>query len=201
LLRNKAQIDDMYAATLTIRNFRALIAIANQFNLELKQYDVPTAFLNAKITRKLYAETPEAFCHIEGEIMLVLRALYGLKKSPILWYNELRRQLVKLGLKLVEGFPCLYTSRWLFLFVYVDDIVMAFHRSNAHHHRSFEKNLADIYNIKAMRDLTWFLGIQIVCEQALHKTWLVQDAFIDKVCARFGIEAVGRSPDVPRTEN
>jgi hypothetical protein len=39
--------------------------------------------LNAKINRKLYAETSEAFRHIEGEIMLVLRALYGLKESPI----------------------------------------------------------------------------------------------------------------------
>jgi hypothetical protein len=59
--------------------------------------------------------------------MRVLRALYGLKKSPALWYNELRQELVKLGLKLVEGFPCLYTSRWLILFVYVNNIVMAFH--------------------------------------------------------------------------
>lgn len=197
----QAPIDNTYAATLAIRNFRALVAIANYFDLELKQYDVPTAFLNAKTNRKLYAETPEAFRHIEGEIMLVLRALYGLKESPILWYNELRRQLVKLGLKPVEGFPCLYTSRWLILFVYVDDIVMAFHRSNAYLHKSFEKDLVNLYNIKAMGDLTWFLGIRIVRDRALHKTWLVQDAFIDKVCARFSIEAVGKAPDVPLTEN
>jgi hypothetical protein len=80
----------MYAATLAIRNFCALIAIANYFDLELKQYDVLTAFLNAKINRKLYAKTYKAFCHIKGEIMLVLRALYGLKESLILWYNKLR---------------------------------------------------------------------------------------------------------------
>ena len=42
----QAKRDD---ATLAIRNFRALVAIANYFDLELKQYDVPTAFLNAKI--------------------------------------------------------------------------------------------------------------------------------------------------------
>jgi hypothetical protein len=42
-------LEDTYAATLAIRNFRALIAIANYFDLELKQYDVPTAFLNAKL--------------------------------------------------------------------------------------------------------------------------------------------------------
>jgi hypothetical protein len=86
--------------------------------------------------------------------MRVLRALYGLKESPVLWYNELRRELIKLGLQPVDGFPCLYTSRWLILFVYVDDIVMAFHRSNIHLHKSFEQSLVHLYNIKAMGDLT-----------------------------------------------
>lgn len=78
---------------------------------------------------------------------------------------------------------------------------MAFYRSNAHLHRIFEKDLVDIYNIKDMGDLAWFLGIRIVRDRTLHKTWLVQDAFIDKVCARFGIEAVGKAPDIPLTEN
>ena len=80
----QAPLDDTYAATLAIRNFRALIAIANYFDLELKQYDVPTAFLNANINRTLYAETLEAFRHTKGEIMRVLRALYGLKELPTL---------------------------------------------------------------------------------------------------------------------
>jgi hypothetical protein len=169
--------------------------------LELKQYDVPTAFLNANINRTLYAETPEGFRYIKGEIMRVLRALYGLKESPALWYNELRRELVKLGLKLVKGFPCLYTNRWLILFVYVNNIVKAFHQLNAHLHKSFEQSLVDLYNIKAIGDLTWFLSIRIIRNQDLHKIWLVQDAFINKVCAQFDIEAAGRSPDVPLTEN
>jgi hypothetical protein len=74
----------MYAATLAIRNFRALIAIANYFDLELKQYNVPTAFLNANINRTLYAKTLEAFYYIKREIMRVLRALYSLKELPVL---------------------------------------------------------------------------------------------------------------------
>jgi hypothetical protein len=42
---------DTYAATLAARTFRALVAIANQFGLELLQYDVPNAFLNATLNR------------------------------------------------------------------------------------------------------------------------------------------------------
>ena len=45
----QSPLDDTYAATLAIRNFRALIAIANYFNLKLKQYNVLVAFFNALI--------------------------------------------------------------------------------------------------------------------------------------------------------
>lgn len=37
------------------------LAIANYFDIELKQYDVSTAFLNSKINRRLYSERPEEF--------------------------------------------------------------------------------------------------------------------------------------------
>ena len=83
------------------------MAIANYFDLELKQYDVPTAFLNGRLNRKLYAEMPDALKCREGEILEVLLALYGLKESPLLWYEELKKTLIRFGLKNVPGFPCL----------------------------------------------------------------------------------------------
>ncbi|KAI0997605.1 hypothetical protein K3495_g10583 [Podosphaera aphanis] len=89
-------LENTYAATLAIRNFCALIAVANYFDLELKQYDVPTAFLNAKLNRKLYAETPDRIYNVRGEIIEVQLALYGLKEAPLLWYDELKSMLIKL---------------------------------------------------------------------------------------------------------
>ena len=47
------------------------------------QYDVLNAFLNATLNRKLYAETPDSF-KMDRELLQVLRALYGLKESPLL---------------------------------------------------------------------------------------------------------------------
>lgn len=38
---------EMYAATLAIRVFRALMAIAAHFNMEIRQYDAVNAFTNA----------------------------------------------------------------------------------------------------------------------------------------------------------
>ena len=91
------------------------------------------AFRNAKLNWKLYARTPDGVQHLEHvELLEVLHALYGLKESPLLWYEELKRTLIKLGLKPVEGFSYLYTNSTLILFVYVDDIVIAYYCSNCH---------------------------------------------------------------------
>jgi hypothetical protein len=191
---------DTYAATLAARTFRALIAIANQFGLELLQYDVPNAFLNATLNRKLYAETPVGFKK-DGELLQVLRALYGLKESPLLWYKDLRGTLESLGLTPLPGFPCVYVNSWLIMFVYVDDIVMAFHPSNRHLQREFEKKLEEYYGLKCLGELKWFLGIRVVRDINARTIHLVQDAYIDKVAAKYNITSTGRPSEVPMLVN
>src|SRR5438034_5472972 len=104
-------------------------------------------------------------------------------------------------MKPVEGFPCLYTTPTIILFVYVDDIIIAYHRSNQQEHRQLEQQLMDAYDLTAIGDLAWFLGIRIVRDRTEHKIWLVQDAYIEKICSRFNIDPVGKYPDIPLLEN
>ena len=53
--------EDTYAATLATRIFRALIAIAAYFNLEIRQYDAINAFINAELTIPVYCYLLEGF--------------------------------------------------------------------------------------------------------------------------------------------
>jgi hypothetical protein len=145
--------DNTYAATLAAGTFRAMTALANHFGLEMIHYDAPNAFLNAKLERKLYIYMPDIFQHRDGLLLEVLRALYGLKKSPQLWFKELRKTMLLLRLKQVLGFPCLYTNKWLVLFVYVDNIVMAFHPLNCHLHYEFEHSMQEHYDLKCLGPL------------------------------------------------
>lgn len=67
---------DTYAATMAGKAFRAIIAIANRFDLELMQYDAPNAFLNSKIDRLLYVEAPPGFRQ-DDAFLKILKALYS----------------------------------------------------------------------------------------------------------------------------
>jgi hypothetical protein len=114
--------NETYAATLAARTFRALMALAAAFNLELRQYDATNAFINALLDEEIYVQCPEGYTD-RDHVLLLLRALYGLKEAPRLWYQELARTFTKLGFTPVLGAECLFTNGKLLVFFYVNDIV------------------------------------------------------------------------------
>lgn len=193
---------ETYAATLAMKVFRALIAIAAAFDLEMFQFDALNAFLNAKLSRKLHCYTPEGFTDKYGELLQLLRALYGLKEAPLLWYEELSSTLKKLGLKPVPGVPCLYSNDELIVFFYVDDIVVLVHPNHMNAFKDFERRLLQTYEIRALGELRWFLGIRVIRNKTTRNINLVQDSFIDKIANKFGLEKKGiRYPDTPLRDN
>ena len=93
--------------------------------MEIRQYNAVNAFTNAKLSKPVYCYYPEGF-NQDGHILELLRALYGLKISPLLWYKELTNTLAEFGLEAVPGTNCLYTDGRLIIFFYVDDIAILF---------------------------------------------------------------------------
>ena len=74
---------DTYAATLAARIFRALMAITAARNLEAFQLDAVNAFTNSELDETVYCAFPDGFQQ-DGKCLLLLRALYGLRRSPLL---------------------------------------------------------------------------------------------------------------------
>jgi hypothetical protein len=203
VVRGDLQIQwgDTYAATLAAKTFRALIAIATKFGLLMFQYDAMNAFLNARVPRKLFCNTPEGFTHQFGSLLLLCRALYGLKEAPLLWYQDLAKTLQDLSLKQIPNTPCLFANDELIVFFYVDDIVVLVHPSKLDIHKEFENKLFSRYELRSMGQLNWFLGIRVVRDMPQRSTWLIQDAFIDKAATKYNLmEGATTLPDFPMTD-
>ena len=56
-------LQNTYAATLAMKIFRAMMALACAFNLESRQYDLVNAFCNAKLLSPIYCKVPPGFEH------------------------------------------------------------------------------------------------------------------------------------------
>src|SRR3954453_8890522 len=109
---------DTYAATLAAKSFRILMALAARWDLLLKQLDAVNAFPNSPLDEEVYVELPEGFKQ-PGMVGRLLRALYELRRSPLLWQKLLSTALTELGLKCVHEEPCLFVNDWLIVFFFV----------------------------------------------------------------------------------
>jgi hypothetical protein len=125
----QSEFKDTYAATLAARVFRALMAIAAYFDLEIQQFDAINAFTNSEIDELIYIRYPDGF-QVPGYCIKLRKALYGLPRSPLLWFNHLSAQFRKLGMLPNPESVCLWSNDKIIVFFYVDDIAVLYLSQN-----------------------------------------------------------------------
>ena len=73
------------------------MAIAAKFNLETRQLNAVNAFTNSLLDEDVYIQFPDGYKR-NGWILKLVKALYGLRRSPLLWHQDLTGTLKQLGL-------------------------------------------------------------------------------------------------------
>ena len=178
--------EDTYAATLALRSFRSVASITGTYDLVAIQLDAISAFTNTDLDEVIFIRFPPGFGS-PGMCLLLLKALYGLVRSPLLWQNDFSSQLVKWGLKQVKEEPCLFINDWLVVFFYVDDIIVLCHQSQLARMYAFKQQLTERYEMRDLGDLSWFLGIRVLRDRPNRKLWLCQDSYFEKVATTYGL--------------
>jgi hypothetical protein len=171
------------------------MGIAAAFDLEIRQYDAINAFLNAVLPTPLACYCAEGY-ERSGYLLWVLRALYGLKISPLLWYKEFTVTLEDLGLHPVPDCNCLYANDWMILVFYVDDILILYAPKHQLKMDQFEQEFLNRYEMRKMGNAEHFLGVRIIRDRPYRKLWLIQDSYIDKLAEKFNITA-NKVPKTP----
>ena len=114
---------DTYAPVVSWSTVRLMLTLTAVLNLQTKQVDYNNAFAQAPITEDVYIELPRDFENsTEGNFVLKLKtSLYGMKQSPLVWFNHLKAGLEKRGFKASASDPCLFLHQDVICLVYVDD--------------------------------------------------------------------------------
>ena len=196
----KNTLESTYAATLASRSFRIIVAAAAHLGWDIRQHDVVNAFLNAifaKGSEPVYIEYPPGFGR-DGYVLQLLKALYGLRESPVLWFRDFSSTLEKLGMISSPEEPCLYfnVKRTIFVVFYVDDFLVCNHPESRPEADRLIKALKDTYELKEQGDVQYYLGIRVLRERQNNLLWLCYDAYLEKVAKRFGL-CEGRAPATP----
>ena len=199
-LQEEDTILSTYAATLAARSFRLAMGIAAKFDLEIDQYDVVNAFINAKREKSsslVYCQLPDGFKEF-GKCARVDRALYGLRDSPALWYKDLCRTLTELRLCQCKEDHCIFVDelRKVFLLFFVDDVLIMYHKDDQSQAQDVVQGLKRAYELREMGEAKWFLGIRIMRNRALGTLVLTHETYIEKIAHKFGLATLS-SPSTP----
>ena len=184
---NKQQTDqNIYAITLAIRIFRALIIIITTFDLETKQYDAINAFINSEIDESIYCISSQKWNDSE-KLFFFFRALYELKQSSTLWYQHFFNILCSLRLKKISEIECLFVNEFMIIFFFVDDIAIIYDRRHVQKVDEFQIDFFQVYEMKYLEEVKWFLNIRITKDRTIRKLSLYQNFYINKLISKFHV--------------
>jgi hypothetical protein len=122
------------------------MAIAARFDLELIQYDVVNAFVNADLNQEVYMKMPPGY-RKPGMILLLRKALYGLREAPLLWQQHFIKTLTNMAFQTIPHEPCCMIRNGILIFYYVDDIVFAFRKDKTAESKGVADLLGLSYNL------------------------------------------------------
>ena len=113
-----------------LTTIRILLSIVASENLHLEQMDVKPAFLHGDLDEEIYMQQSEGFAAPGKEHMVckLNKSLYGLKQAPRQWYKKFDFFMCKSRFYRSEKNQCCYlkkyTDSYVFLLLYVDDILI-----------------------------------------------------------------------------
>ena len=187
------------ATTLASTTFRTLMAITAKFDLETQQMDAVNAFVHCDLDETVFMKMPPGF-EKKGRVLRLQKALYGLRRSPILWQKKLTKAFREQGYREVPQEPCVMLKGGVIVFFYVDDIVFCYRKKDQEVVDATKTALQQQFELNHLGELKWFLGIHVIRDRQSKKLWLSQTAYVDKLIAKFNIDISGKPPSTPIAE-
>ena len=90
-------IESIYSGVVFIRSLRLVIFLAKLNNLEVCRADIGNAYLEAKTKEKLYVVADPEFEELKGHILVIYKAIYGLKSSGLRWSQRIHDIMLDMG--------------------------------------------------------------------------------------------------------
>jgi hypothetical protein len=171
---------ETYAAVARSTTLKVVLALVAALNLECDAGDVVTAFLNGRLD-----DDEHIWIRLlGGRVVKVNKALYGLRRSPRLWYQELARFLASIGCHPIEADPCVFVnSDGLIILAYVDDLIFIT-RTRAEI-TALKQQVFSKFKCHDLGPISHYLGIKICRDRRQGTMELSMEAYIDKLGAEY----------------
>ncbi|GKC23143.1 retrovirus-related pol polyprotein from transposon TNT 1-94 [Tanacetum coccineum] len=198
--------EESFAPVARLEAVRLFVAYAAHKSFPVYQMDIKTTFLYgplksfllgpttsmiqlASLSTAHYVNQPDGFVdpYHPDQVYCLKKELYGLKQALRVWYDELSNFMVSKGFSKGSIDPTLFITKHgediLLVQIYVDEII--FGSTNPKLSKRFEKLMHNKFEISMMRELKFFLGIQI--HQSPRGIFINQDKYAQEILIKHGM--------------
>nr|GEV14979.1 uncharacterized mitochondrial protein AtMg00810-like [Tanacetum cinerariifolium] len=168
---------------------QSFIAIIHQkTNPTLLHFCLFSCFLSHQEPKKISdaLKDPSWDPEFLARVYKVEKAMYGLHQAPRAWYGTLSKYLLTNGFQRGTIDQTLLIKKhrrdFILVQVYVDDII--FGSSNPQLCREFEALMHEKFQMSAMGELNFFLGLQVLKKK--NGIFLLQDKYVGDILKKFG---------------
>ncbi|KAL2251628.1 UNVERIFIED_CONTAM: Retrovirus-related Pol polyprotein from transposon TNT 1-94 [Sesamum indicum] len=184
--------NEIFSPVVKYTTVRIILALTADYDWELKQMDVKTAFLHGDLDENIYMTQPSGFSDISKPdyMCLLKKSLYGLKQSPRQWNKKFDVFVLSLNFTRSNYDHCLYfkyvDNTPIFLVLYVDDMLIASPSLQLIH--TLQKDLCKAFEMKDLGSAKQILGMSIVRNRNLSSILLNQKTYLLAVLKKFSME-------------
>lgn len=202
---------ETFAPVARLNSIRVIIALVAEHNMEIRQLDVTSAFLNGELEEQIFMEAPkfidqaleklitskkkgkivdqakEMLTQLKNgdKVCLLKKALYGLRQASRQWHVKFSHELKHLGFQQSTADPCIYYKGkgedLLLIAVYVDDILAASRKLSMI--TELTTQLSKTFKIKDLGKVKFCLGIEF--NQNKNGIKMSQEKYVNEILEKF----------------
>jgi Reverse transcriptase (RNA-dependent DNA polymerase) len=125
----EVQLESVYCVVDSLHRFRLFLFLSELNNLELWATDIGNAYLEAFTSEQVDIIAGPEFKELEGHVLLISKALYGLCSSGARWHDRCADCIFELGFFPYKAEPDIWMRKlddmYIYVAVYVDDLAIA----------------------------------------------------------------------------
>jgi hypothetical protein len=124
-------LDSVYSSVATLRGIRIVMFLAELNGLDTWSTDIGNAYLESHTQEKVYIVAGKEFACVglEGHVLIINKALYGLKSSGLRWHELIADVLRQMGFFPTKADHDIWMKdcgdHYTYIVLYVDDLLIA----------------------------------------------------------------------------
>src|SRR5258706_5932068 len=183
---------ESFAPVMRLESLHTLLALAASQDFDIIHFDITSAYLHGTLKEEVYVEQPDGYASPGKEwwVWHLKKGLYSLVQVGHTWNEELDGHMGGVGYTATAKDAAVYiknsweSNDFVAGGYWVDDFVGVGSRSKLN---TLAESVDQKYGITGLGDVKWLLGMLIEHDRANRWIYILQEAFINTVLARFNL--------------